>query len=133
MGPYEPTTTGSRFIVVATDLFSRWTEAIACADVRTEIITRFLEKDVFARFGFPRNIISDNGPQFLSQQFDAKLEAWGCFHYTIPIYTPRSNPVERRNQELKTNLRVMRQRNPDEKWHRLLPAILSISSTPRRR
>lgn len=123
MGPYPATAFGNRFILVASDLYSRWIEAIACSEAKTNLITRFLENEIFARYGYPRNIISDNGRQFLSNEFELKLQEWNAEHYTTPVYTPRANPVERRNQELKKGLRILAN-TTDNEWDENLPLVL---------
>lgn len=35
------------------------------------------------------------------------LKRWGVDGWMTPIYYPRANPVERRNQELKKGLRTL--------------------------
>lgn len=124
MGPYSITQNGHRFIVVATDLFSRWTEAKPLKITSTKNVCDFLENDVFRRYGYPRAIITDNGPQFTSTDFDKYLTNWGTQHYTTAIYRPRGNPVERRNQELKKGLRIHFRTNRSIDWDNALSTIL---------
>ena len=43
------------------------------------------------RNGFPTTIVSDNGPQFTSKEFAAKMSKWGIKHILTPPYHPASN------------------------------------------
>lgn len=115
IGPMNTTRAGNRFGIVAQDLFSRWTEVRAVPNASTERITLFLE-GIFQRFGYPMAILTDNGPQFKSRIWETTLRRWQCLQWTTPIYHPRSNPVERRNQDFKKGLRIQLEgKNPD-RW-----------------
>jgi len=61
MGPYPRTSRGKQYLLVATDLFSRWTEAYPLGTATTKTITETLEREFFSRFGYPRVCLSDNG------------------------------------------------------------------------
>ena len=41
--------------------------------------------------GFPTTIVSDNGPQFTSDEFKDKMSKWGIKHILTPPYHPASN------------------------------------------
>ena len=62
VGPIEPRSSlGHRFILVATDYFSRWAEAILLKEVKTENVIKFFKDHVLYKFGTPRRIISTMG------------------------------------------------------------------------
>lgn len=48
-------------------------------------------KSHFARHGIPRILISDNGPQFTSEEFDNFCKSWNFKHKTSSPGYPRSN------------------------------------------
>lgn len=123
IGPLTESRTGNRYGIVLTDLYSRWIECTATKVVETHHVTNFL-LSVFQRFGFPRAIITDNGPQFTSIPWDAAIREWDTMHWTTPIYHPRSNPVERRNQELKKVLKLQLEGNQPEQWDTKLETVL---------
>ncbi|RVW58548.1 Gag-Pol polyprotein [Vitis vinifera] len=58
-----------RFLLVATDYFSKWVEAEAYASIKDKDVTKFVWKNIICRFGIPQTIIADNGPQFDSIAF----------------------------------------------------------------
>lgn len=124
MGPYPRSGKGKSYILVATDCFSRWTEAYPLGTATSKTIIETLEREFFSRFGYPRVCLSDNGPQFVSNEMQNALERWGTEGWTTPIYHPRANPVERRNQDLKKGLRAQLVDGNHKSWDTKLPSIL---------
>ncbi|XP_063237930.1 uncharacterized protein LOC134539672 [Bacillus rossius redtenbacheri] len=106
MGPYPRTPRGNRFLLVVTDLFTRWTEAYPCRNVRAATITKILAQEFLPRWGYPQSALSDNGSQFLGRQWRTWCDDHQIQHHTTPAYHPRANPTERRNQELKAQMRI---------------------------
>jgi len=104
MGPYPRTARGKTQILVVTDCFSRWAEVYPIGIATTRIIVDTIEKEFCSRFGYPRVILSDDGPQFVSKLMKDTLTKWGTEAWTTPICHPRANPVEQRNQEIKKGL-----------------------------
>ncbi|GKC12380.1 reverse transcriptase domain-containing protein [Tanacetum coccineum] len=72
MGPF-PSSRGNKYILVAVDYLSKWVEAKALPTNDARVVCKFL-KNLFARFGTPRAIISDRGTHFCNDQF-AKVMA----------------------------------------------------------
>ncbi len=60
------------FLVVIYDLHSKWPEVVPAGTVTPRTITRILDS-LFARWGMPRAITTDNGPQFISAEFSTFL------------------------------------------------------------
>lgn len=124
MGPYPRTGRGKKFILVVTDLFSRWVEAFPIGSSDATVLIKILNKEVFARWGYPRAILSDNGPQFISKKWLDACDQWQAQHWTTAIYHPRANPTERRNQEIKKGLRLHLQNTHHKDWDLYLETVL---------
>ena len=63
MGPITPPSVkGHRHILVITDYFLKWVEAIPLIEVKTIEVVNFIKHHVIYRFGVPKRIIHDNGP-----------------------------------------------------------------------
>ena len=69
VGPLPITAAQKKFLLVATDYFSKWVEAEAYANIKDKDVTKFIWKNITCRFGIPQAIIADNGPQFDSIAF----------------------------------------------------------------
>ena len=62
MGPIEPPSPrGHRFILAATDYFSRWTEAISLKEVKEENVIKFFKDHVLYKFGTPEGLFLTMG------------------------------------------------------------------------
>ena len=85
---------GCMFLIVV-DAHSRWLE-IEKMDTKTS--TKTIEKlqSLFARYGEPSQLVSDNGPQFKSEEFQMFLKRNGIKHQTSAPYHPASNGLAER-------------------------------------
>ena len=123
MGPYPRSNNGKRFLLVITDLYSRWVEAFPLTRADAKQITNVMEKEIFARYGYPRHVLSDNGVQFTGKVWTQACQRWDVDHWTTPIYHPRANPTERRNKDIKQGLRI-RLGEDHRTWDLYVPEIL---------
>ncbi|XP_063218321.1 uncharacterized protein LOC134528536 [Bacillus rossius redtenbacheri] len=106
MGPYPRSPRGKRFLLVVTDMFTRWTEAYPCSNARANTIIHLMTHEFLPRWGYPQSVLTDNGSQFLGKQWQEWCNGMSIQHHTTPAYHPRANPTERRNQDLKVQLRL---------------------------
>lgn len=100
-GPFE-----DRMFLVAVDAHSKWPEV---SIMRSTTAEKTIEKlgEIFSRFGFPEQLVSDNGPQFVSQEFERFLEANGVQHIRSAPYHPSTNGLaERFVQSMKHGLKA---------------------------
>ncbi|XP_014671070.1 PREDICTED: uncharacterized protein K02A2.6-like isoform X3 [Priapulus caudatus] len=85
-----------------------------------------ITKDIFSEQGIPLKVISDNGPQFASQEYKAFAQEWGFQHVTSSPHYPQSNGLaERAIQTVKRTLTKVKESNGD-----LHLALLSLRTTP---
>ena len=97
-----------RYLLVLIDLHSKWPEIRATASITTSAVREFLA-DCFARWGLPDEIITDNGRQFVSQEFERFLQQHGVKHCKTALYHPQANgAVERFNRVIKDCLKTAR-------------------------
>ena len=83
MGPYDSLPSGARYIIVLMDYTSRWPELKLVRDPTYFTLIEFL-REIFLREGFPESIISDNGTQFVSQEFTSYVKSCGIKHLKAP-------------------------------------------------
>jgi hypothetical protein len=76
----ENSSNGYRWILTATDYFTRWVESIPTKKATEEVVMNFLEERIITRFGIPSNITIDNAKAFSSY---ALVEF--CFKYGITL------------------------------------------------
>ena len=96
---------GSMFLVLV-DSHSKWMEVEPMETTTTERTVEGL-RALFARYGFPKCLVSDNGPQFVSKEFAEFLAANGVRHIRSAPYHPATNgAAERFVQTFKQALRA---------------------------
>nr|GEV03316.1 reverse transcriptase domain-containing protein [Tanacetum cinerariifolium] len=100
MGPF-PSSRGNKYILVAVDYLSKWVEAKALLTNDARLVFKFL-KNLIARFGNPRAIISDRGTYFCNDQFAKIMQKFGVNHHLATLYhLQTSGQMEVSNRGLK--------------------------------
>ncbi|GFX13918.1 transposon Ty3-I Gag-Pol polyprotein [Trichonephila clavipes] len=90
----------NRCVLVITDHFSKWTEIIPLKKTSARVITDTFFDNYISRFGAPIKLISDNGPQFISDIFENLSERLGIRHVKTVVYRPQANRTGRENRDL---------------------------------
>ena len=72
------------------DYFSSYPEAYILQEVTSREKIKALT-DIFVRFGFPEELVSDNGKQFVCGEFEAFLKSCEIKHVHVSPYYARSN------------------------------------------
>ena len=81
---------GDFYYLIVVDSYSKWPEVLRCRRPTTGTTTGFLH-ELFARFSVVDCVVSDNGSQFPSVEFNEFCEIFQIKHITTPQYHPRSN------------------------------------------
>ena len=124
VGPLPLAPAQKKLLLVATDYFSKWIEADAFVSIKDRDVTQFIWKNIVCRFGIPRSIVSDNGPQFNSRvyrDFCQELKIRNL--YSTPRYPQSNGQAEASNKTLLTALK-MRLDSTKGKWVEELPGML---------
>ena len=82
------------FLIVV-DAHSKWPEVIAMKST-TAVATIQELRRLFAAYGLPEQLVSDNGPQFVSSEFVNFLKGNGVKHIRCAPYHPSSNGAAER-------------------------------------
>ncbi|XP_054708519.1 uncharacterized protein K02A2.6-like [Uloborus diversus] len=99
---------GYMYLIIV-DAHSKWLEAYPMKNT-TALKTIECLRDCFARFGLPLMIVSDNGPQFKSDEFKIFLSQNGIKHRPSAPFKPSSNgQAERYVFTVKQSLRAMKE------------------------
>ncbi|GKT20182.1 Transposon Tf2-9 polyprotein [Aduncisulcus paluster] len=128
MGPFPESATGIKYIIVIVDRFSRWTELFPAKTLEAQEACDAIMERVVARFGVPKNIISDGGKQFSCYLTDHLWDTFGVRHHvTTPAHSQSNGAVERVNREVKRHLYALVHDILDKpNWHVALPIIANV-------
>nr|GEX93008.1 reverse transcriptase domain-containing protein [Tanacetum cinerariifolium] len=100
MGPFL-SSRGNKYILVAVDYLSKWVEAKTLLTNDARVVCKFM-KNLFARFGTPKAIISYRGIHFSNDQFAKVMQNFYVTHRLATPYHPQtSGQVEMSNRGLK--------------------------------
>ncbi|KAL5549326.1 hypothetical protein UlMin_004557 [Ulmus minor] len=104
-----PTAPGQRvYMLAVTDYFTKWVEAEAYHQVRDREVKNFIWKNVICRFGVPKEIVTDNGSQFISFDFQDFCKDWGIqLSFSTPRYPQANGQAESTN---KTVINIIKRR-----------------------
>ena len=87
--------------MVATDYLTKFAEVRALKTSVKNEVARFVYERIVIRFGIPLEIVSDNGPQFISDVWKDLMERLAIKHRLTTMYKPSTNGlVERTNKIL---------------------------------
>ena len=76
--------------LAAVDYYSNFIEIDLMTTMTSARTVTSLKKH-YARYGIPRMIVSDGGPQFTSQEFKLFVDNWGITHITSSPMHQRAN------------------------------------------
>nr|GEY62394.1 reverse transcriptase domain-containing protein [Tanacetum cinerariifolium] len=135
-GPFSEGPGKVKFLIVAIDYFTKWTEAKPVATITGAQIKKFLWENIVCRFGLLGEIISKNEEQFKDNPFKdwcKKLCICQCF---TSVKHPQANGlVERANMSLGEGIKArldkrsknwpeeIESNDPSGDWHANLEAV----------
>jgi transposase InsO family protein len=116
------------------DKFSKWIEAVPVTSQEETMAVKFFESIVY-RYGVPNNIVTDNGTNFTSGEFQEFTKKLGIKIKYASVAHPKSNSqVEKANGLICAGLkkRLLRPlKRAADTWVEELPSVLwSLQTTP---
>ena len=123
-GPFQ-----GKYYFLVVDAHSKWPEIVEMSSTTTEKTITVLRR-MFAQFGLPHQVVSDNGPQFTSEEFKRFMRSNGIKHIRSTPYHPATNgAVERLVRTFKQTMRAGRH-DLLSMQHRLQNFLLTYRATP---
>lgn len=90
MDPFLPSF-GNSYIFVVVDYVPKWLETIALPTNDVRVVTKFIHKNIFTRFGTPWVIINDEGTHFCDKLFGNLLAKYGMKFKIATAYHPHTS------------------------------------------
>ncbi|KAJ8050336.1 hypothetical protein HOLleu_03495 [Holothuria leucospilota] len=124
VGPIKPSSArGHRYILVIVDYAARYPDAIPLKTIGTETVTEGL-LDVFSRVGIPKEILTDQGTQFVSNLMKEVSRLLSIRRLvTTPYHDMCNGLVEKFNGTIKAMLKKMCEEKPQD-WDRFISPLL---------
>lgn len=125
VGPMPTSNNGNHWILVMTDHFTRWSDAIGIPDATAPVVAEALDKRIFCYHGLPEQIHTDQGAQFESALMQELCRLWRVNKSHTTPYNPKANGiVERNNKTLGDSLRSLLLGSTQSEWDDVLPQIM---------
>lgn len=105
IGPFPRSRKGNIGILIVLDHFTKFTFLKPLRKFISNPIVTYLRDEVFNCYGVPEVIVTDNGTQFRSKEFELLLNNFGIKHQLTAVYSPQSNASERVNRSINAALR----------------------------
>ncbi|CAM4703830.1 unnamed protein product [Caretta caretta] len=119
----KTTRSGKKYILVVVDFATRYPKAVPLASIEADTVADAL-LTVLSRVGFPKEVLTDQGSNFMSALLRCLWEKCGVRHDWASAYHPQSNGlVERFNGTLKMMLKTFMNQHPQD-WDKYLPHLL---------
>jgi len=90
-GPHPKSSHSKQFILTVVDHFTKGAEAIPLMNHTASSVSKALVSQVFSKFGVPRQILSDRGPEFESELFTQLLKWLEIDKLRSSPYKPSTN------------------------------------------
>ena len=91
VGPVNPPSRGYIWILVVTEYFTKWAEAVPLCKATGGAVANFIKENIIIRFGVPHRIISDNGTPFVNNDVRKMLEFYQVKYHRSSLYYPQGN------------------------------------------
>jgi hypothetical protein len=133
IGPINlPYSQQHKFIITATDYFTRWSKAAALKTVNTNQVIAFLNLNIITHFGVPDYLVFDNASYFLSLDMsEFALDKGIKLKYSASYYPQGNGLAESTNKNLIKIIKRTISEN-HKNWHNaLLNAIWVDRVTPK--
>eukprot|EP00253_Pinus_taeda_P006380 PITA_06380 len=91
VGPINPPSNQKSYIIVCMDYLIKWAETKAIKAAIEEKVAKFLRENIFYKFGYPRELVIDQGSHFTSNLIEDLLAHHRIRHKTSTPYHPQEN------------------------------------------
>jgi hypothetical protein len=106
-----------RWILTATNYFTKWFEAIPTQNATNSVVIKFLEENILSRFGCPKKIVTDNTQDFKSMEMINFCQKYSIVLVHSTTYYPQGNGLgESSNKSLMTIIKKVLIENKKD-WH----------------
>ncbi|KAM7284556.1 hypothetical protein ISCGN_001650 [Ixodes scapularis] len=129
LGPFPPSTSGNRWIIVATDYLTRYAETKALPSGTAVEVAKFFIESIVLRHGAPKVLITDRGSSFMAQLTQEILRLSHTSHRRTTAYHPQTNGLTERLNKTIADMISMYVDVEHKTWDEVLPYVTFAYNT----
>ena len=95
-----PSLKGHRFVLVATDYFTKWTEAVPLKNMTHREVIEFITERIIHRFGIPQTLTMDQGSSFILKEVHAFAKSYKIKLLNSSPYYAQANGQAEHSMEM---------------------------------
>jgi hypothetical protein len=121
---HPPSSNGHRFVLVATDYFTTWTEVVPLKNMTHKEVIEFITEHIIHRFGIPQTLTIDQETSFMSKEVRDFAELYKIkLLKSSPYYAQANGQAESSN---KTLIKLIKKKIKENlrRWHEVLSEAL---------
>jgi hypothetical protein len=110
---HAPLTKGHCFVIVATDYFTKWTEAIPLKNMTHKEVIGFITEHIIHRFDITQTLTTDQGTSFVAKEVRDFVNSYGIkLLKSSPYYAQANGQAESSNKTLVKLIKKKIEDNP---------------------
>lgn len=129
LGPFPTSTSGNKWIIVATDYLTRYAEAKPLPNGTAVEVAKFFVESILLRHGAPEVLITDRGTAFTADLTQAILHYSHTDHRRTTAYHPQTNGLTERLNKTIADMLAMYVDTEHKTWDLILPYVVFAYNT----
>lgn len=129
LGPFPLSSSGNRWIIVATDYLTRYAETKALPRGTASEVAQFFIQGIVLRHGAPSHVITDRGKAFTAQLIEDVFKLSCTTHRRTTAYHPQTNGLTERLNKTMTDMLSMYVDVQHKTWDEILPYVTFAYNT----
>ena len=129
-GPLPKWKSGCRYVLTLTDDLSKFTLAFPLVEATATAINRTFFKNYICLFVIPKNVVTDNGSNFVSEEYESFFNLLGIKHIRTSTYHPQSNAnIERFHRVLGSALTMFSNNDKKDRDEKVIEVCFSYNTS----
>jgi hypothetical protein len=108
---HPPSSKGHRFVLIATDYFTKWTEVVPLKNMTHKKVIEFITEHIIHRFSIPQTLTTNQGTSFMSKEVRDFAELYKIKMLKSSPYYAQANGQAKSNN--KTLIKLIKKKIED--------------------